>query len=49
MDQYLHDYVWMKPSDGGAPVRVSTEGDEISQKMWQGWAQCDPPTTGEGE
>jgi hypothetical protein len=44
---YLRDYVWMRPPDGGAPVKVSaTVEGEIAQKMWRGFAQCDPP---EGE
>jgi hypothetical protein len=43
MDRHLHEYVWMVPPGGGDAEKVSTKGDEISTKMFQGWRQCDPP------
>lgn len=47
-DKNLHEYVWMRPPDGGDPVKVPA--DAIALKMWQGFAQCDEPAaTKEGK
>lgn len=41
--RHLHEYVWMTPPGGGAPEQITTEGEEIGRRMFQGWSQCEPP------
>lgn len=44
MDQYLRDFVFMAPPEGGAPIRVSAKDpDKLVELMLQGYKQTDPP------
>lgn len=43
MSQYLKDYVWMAPPDGGPAEQVPAETSAMAQKMNAGWKQVDQP------
>ena len=44
MDQYLRDFVFMAPPEGGAPIRVAAkDSNKLVELMLQGYRQTDPP------
>ena len=44
------DKVWMMPpGDGGEPQEVEATPEVLTPLMVQGWKQCPPPETDDGE